>query len=130
MAEVTKSLRYLDATHVLSPAGEFRDFFVRDAAGLALGKLTGFVVDPAARRLRYFVVEMGRWLSRHRYLVPLCPATLELEQHGVKLDCDAGTKAGWREFDDRLFPRFSDDDLQDVLFSNPPPDSALTEMRA
>jgi hypothetical protein len=116
--------------HVLSPAGEFRNFDVWDAAGLGLGKLTGFVVDPASRRLRYFVVEMGRWLSKHRYLVPLCPATLELERHGVKLDCDTGTRAAWREFYDGLFPRFSDDDWLDALFPNSPADSALTKASA
>jgi hypothetical protein len=127
MSAATESLRYLDATHVLGPAGAFRDFLVSDAAGLALGKLTGFVVDPAARRLRYFVVEAGRWLSTHRYLVPLCPATLELERHGVTLDCDAGTRAAWREFDDAHFPRFSDDDLVDALFGHSSLDRSVAE---
>jgi hypothetical protein len=117
MPGATETLRYLDATHVLSPMGQLMDFSVSDAAGLALGKLTGVVVDPATRRLRYFVVEAGRWLSRHRYLIPQCPATLESEQHAMKLECDTDTRAEWRDFDDRLFPRFSDEDLLDALFS-------------
>ena len=118
MPGATEGLRYLDAPQVLGPAGALKDFHVSDAGGLALGVLTGFVVDPTARRLRYFVVEAGRWLSRHRYLIPLCPATLESEQHAMRLECDTDTRAQWRQFDARLFPRFSDADLLDALFSN------------
>jgi len=117
MLATTATLRYLDATAVLSPAGELRDFQVSDALGSSLGRLTGFVIDPAARQLRYFVVEVARWLSKRRYLVPLCPATLEPQRRTVTLDCDPGSKNDWREFDDHQFSRFSDDDLLDALFS-------------
>jgi hypothetical protein len=130
MPGTTATLRYLDATNVLGPVGGLTDFQVSDTRGLALGKLAGFVVDPTTRRLRYFVVEMRRWLSKHRYLVPLCPATLELERHGVKLECDTGTRSAWQEFDDSLFPHFSDDDLLDALFPNSPADSALSKASA
>jgi PRC-barrel domain len=126
MAGQTAALRYLDATHVLSPAGELTDFQVSDTGGFSLGKLTGFIVDPAARRLRYFVVEVARWLSKRRYLVPLCPATLEPERQTVRLDCDPSAKKEWREFDDRLFSRFSDDDLLKALFG-PRKDGAFTQ---
>ena len=112
------TLRYLDATAVLSPSGELRDFHVSDVGGISLGKLTGFVVDPAARQLRYFVVEVARWLSKRRYLIPLCPATLEPQRRTVTLDCDPGAKNDWREFDDHQFSRFSDDDLLDALFGD------------
>lgn len=116
MQGTTATLRYLDATAVLSPAGELRDFQVSDIGGISLGRLAGFLVDPAARQLRYFVVEVARWLSRRRYLIPLCPATLEAQRRTVKLDCDPVSKNDWREFDDRQFSRFSDDDLVDALF--------------
>ncbi len=115
------TLRYLDATAVFSPAGELRDFKVSDSLGSSLGRLTGFVVDPAARQLRYFVVEVARWLSKRRYLIPLCPATLEPQRRTVTLDCDPGAKNDWREFDDRQFSRFSDDDLLDALFAEARP---------
>jgi hypothetical protein len=111
------TLRYLDAAAVLGPAGELRDFQVSDTGGLSLGTLAGFVIDPAARQLRYFVVEVARWLSTRRYLIPLCPATLEPQHRTVRLECDPSAKQQWREFDDRLFSRFSDDDLIDALFS-------------
>ena len=117
MTGTTATLRYLDATAVLSPAGKLRDFQVSDIGGISLGKLTGFLVDPAARQLRYFVVEVARWLSRRRYLIPLCPATLEAQRRTVTLDCDPATKNDWREFDDRQFSRFSDDDVLEALFS-------------
>ncbi len=124
MTGTTASLRYLDATAVISPDGELRDFQVSDLGGISLGKLTGFVIDPAARQLRYFVVEVARWLSKTRYLVPLCPATLEPQRRTVTLDCDPATKNEWREFDDRLFSRFSDDDLMDALFGEARPAGA------
>ena len=128
MPAATESLRYLDATHVGGPAGKLWDFDVSDASGLALGKLAGVVVDPAARRLRYFVVEAGRWLSRHRYLIPLCPATLQSEQHAMKLECDRDATGEWRTFDDHLFPPFSDDDLLDALFCRGRTDTAAAEI--
>ena len=112
----TGTLRFLDARHVTGPAGELGALLVSDSRGLSLGRLTGFVVDPAARQLRYFVVEVGRWLSRQRYLIPLCPATLEAEQQTMRLDCNRASKSDWREFDDRLFSRFSDEDPLDALF--------------
>jgi hypothetical protein len=114
----TATLRYLDAAAVSGPAGRLGRFHVRDTRGCSLGKLTGFVVDPAARHVRYFVVEVARWLSKRRYLIPLCPAILEQQQRTVRLECDPGARQDWREFDDRLFSRFSDDDLVDVIFAN------------
>jgi PRC-barrel domain len=111
------SLRYIDAAHVLSPAGEFSNFRVRDAADHALGTLSGFVVDPAARRLRYLVVEMRGWLKRQRYLVPLCGARLERDRQALMLEVDEQTPKQWREFDDRQFSPFSDDDLLDAMFA-------------
>ena len=110
------TLRYLDAMRVTGPTGDFADVQVSDTRGLSLGKLTGFVIDPAARQLRYFVVEVARWLSKRRYLIPLCPATLEPQRRTVTLDCDPPAKTQWREFDDRMFPGFSDDDLLSALF--------------
>jgi len=124
MTTGTTALRYLDAAVVLGPAGEMRDFRVRDTGGSAIGKLAGFVIDPAARQLRYFVVEAARWLSTRRYLVPLCPATLDPQQRTVKLDCDPASKAEWREFDDRQFSRFSDDDLVAAIFGGSQEDAA------
>jgi hypothetical protein len=118
MRGTTATLRYLDAAAVLSPVGDMRDFKVSDTGGFSLGKLAGFVVDPAARQLRYFVVEVARWLSTRRYLVPLCPATLEPQHRMVRLECDPPARTQWREFDDRLFSRFSDDDVLQSLFGD------------
>jgi PRC-barrel domain len=126
----TAALRYLDATSVLGPAGELRDFQVSDTGGLSLGKLAGFVVDPAARQLRYFVVEVARWLNRRRYLIPLCPATLEPQHRTVRLECEPPAKQQWREFDDRLYSRFSDEDLIDSLFGPTRHDSTLNPTRS
>jgi hypothetical protein len=118
MHGTTATLRYLDAAAVSGPAGQLSEFQVSDQRGFSLGKLTGFVVDPATRHLRYFVVEVARWLSKRRYLIPLCPAILEQQRRTVRLECDADARQDWREFDDELFSRFSDDDLVDVMFAN------------
>ena len=117
MNATTATLRYLDAAAVSGPAGQLREFKVRDPRGSSLGTLTGFVVDPTARQLRYFVVEVARWLSKRRYLIPLCPAILEQQQRTVRLECDPGARHDWPEFDDEQFSRFSDDDLVDVIFA-------------
>ena len=127
MWEASARLCYLDATQVLNPMGSFKGFKLCDATDRALGKLKGFIVDPADRQLRYFVVEAQRWLRKHEYLVPLCPATLECERHAVKFEFDDELSNGWREFDDRLFSRFSDEDLLDVLFRNSRPPTELDE---
>ena len=115
------TLRYLDAAAVLGPSGELRDFQVSDTGGLSLGTLAGFVIDPAARQLRYFVVEMARWLSTRRYLIPLVLPLSNRSGEPCRLDCDPAAKKEWREFDDRLFSRFSDDDLLAALFGDGPP---------
>ena len=127
MWKASARLCYLDATQVLNPIGSFKDFKLCDATDHALGKLKGFIVDPAARRLRYFVVEAQQWLRKHEYLVPLCPATLECERNAVKFEFDDEPLGGWREFDDRLFSRFSDEDLLDALFRNSGPPTELAE---
>ena len=127
MWEGSARLCYLDATQVLNPIGSFKDFKLCDATDHALGKLKGFIVDPAARQLRYFVVEVQRWLRKHEYLVPLSPATLECERHAVTFEFDDELLSGWREFDHRLFSRFSDEDLLDILFRNSAPPTELAE---
>ena len=129
MSEASGRFCYLDAAKVLTPTGNFKDFKLYDATDHGLGKLKGFIIDPVARQLRYFVVEAQRWLRKHEYLVPLCPATLECERHAVKFEFDNKPLGGWREFDDRLFSRFSDEDLLDVLFRNsgPPTELAVTQ---
>ena len=56
-------------------------------------------------------------MLRHRYLIPLCPATLESEQDD-ETRVRYRPRADWRQFDARRYPRFSDADLLDALFSN------------
>jgi hypothetical protein len=129
MTRTGEHLCYIDAAHVLSPVGEFADFDVRDAADHALGKLNGFIVDPVARQLRYFVVEVRRWLTKHRYLVPLCPATLECDRQTVRFEFDQHGRNEWREFDDRLYSGFSDEDLLDALFASARPETEVAETR-
>ena len=48
----------------------------------------------------------------------------------VKLEFGDELLSGWREFDDRLFSRFSDEDLLDALFRNSPSATELAETQA
>ena len=124
MRGTTATLRYLDATAVLSPAGELRDFQVSDTGGLSLGKLTGFVIDP-----RLVSSAISSWRSRAGSPSAATDPPLSRDARAAAPD-GAGSNAippprsEWREFDDRLFSRFSDDDLIDALFGDAPDGAA------
>jgi hypothetical protein len=78
-----------------------------------LGSFDGLLVDPASRRVRYFVVERASALRRRRYLVPadtlatLDERTLRVQAHADDLE----------RFDARTVPAFSDEDLITAMFA-------------
>jgi hypothetical protein len=78
-----------------------------------LGSFDGVLIDPASRRVRYFVVERTSPLRRRRYLVPadtlatLDERTLRVQAHADDLE----------RFDARTVPAFSDEDLVTAIFA-------------
>ncbi len=109
------NLCYIDADRVESDAGRLNRLDVRDTANRRLGELDGFIVDPTARRLRYFVIGARHWLRRHRYVVPLCPAALDSEHHALRIDPEPSTLAACRDFDPEIYRTFSDEDAVAAL---------------
>jgi uncharacterized protein YrrD len=111
-----RGLRYLEAARVEGPAHGLDGFEVSTSAGEPLGRLDGFIVDPARRRLCSFVISRPGLFRNRRYVVPLCPAQLDPEHQVLRVDPDGSEE---REFDPAAFERFSDDDMLTALFSSP-----------
>jgi uncharacterized protein YrrD len=110
-----QGLRYLEAARVEGPHRDLEGFEVSTPSGERLGKLDGFIVDPARRRLCSFVVRRSGLFRTRRYLVPLCPAQLDAEHQVLRVDPDPPER---REFDPAAFERFSDDDVLTALFGS------------
>jgi hypothetical protein len=81
------ALRYLPARHVENGAAAF-GVVVRALDGQAIGRLEGFMMDPASRRLRYFVVDTRKGQRLLRRLVPFVPACLDCEGGALHLLAD------------------------------------------
>ncbi len=80
-----------------------------------LGLLDGLLVDPASRRVRFFVVERRSALRRRRYLLTadtlatLDERLLRVEAHAEDLE----------RFDARTVQPFSDEDVITAMFAEP-----------
>lgn len=106
-------LRFLDRSRLGSPLVE--PLVVRTQAGIKIGRFDGVIVDPAKRRVRYLVVDRGRFFHR-RCLIPMPSARVDAEHHALRIDIDDADSREWRQFDPVTFPRFSDDDLITAMF--------------
>jgi sporulation protein YlmC with PRC-barrel domain len=84
--------------------------------GERIGTFDGVIVDPARRRVRYLVVDKGRWF-RQQCLIPLPPAQVDAEHHTLSLDVDDAESLEWQTFNPARFPPFTDDDLVDAMFA-------------
>lgn len=117
MPHHTDGLRFVPAAQLACGDGDndLKRVELRGADDQALGHLHGVVVDPAARRVRYFVVENVHWLTRRRYLLPHCPASVGVNAHVLRLECAEPDSP--ESFDANHIPRFSDDDLIDSMFA-------------
>ncbi len=78
-----------------------------------VGDLDGLIVDPAARRVRYFVIDAGG----PKYLLPLCPAMLDQHENSLRV-LDSDECEDWQEFDPEEYPEFGDEDVLDFMFAN------------
>jgi hypothetical protein len=110
-------LCYLNASKVLSPAGGLSRVDLRSPDNKLLGDLDGVIIEPAERRLRYFVVTSPGWFRRRRYLVPADAAPqIDTKSRTLRLDVNPADLCACEEFDDRL-REFSDDDLITATFA-------------
>jgi len=107
-------LRFLDNSQLESPLVE--PLVVRTQAGIKIGTFDGVIVDPAERRVRYLVVDRGRFFHE-RCLIPMPSARVDAEHHSLSIDVDAADSQDWPRFDPVTFPVFSDDDLITAMFA-------------
>jgi hypothetical protein len=112
------SLCYLNAANVQSPAGELADVDLRSPDDEPLGTVEGVLIDPAERRVRYFVVESPGWLRRRHYLLPAdAPARVEADRKTLRLDVKPDELARCPEFDSKSVRQFSEDDAITAMFA-------------
>jgi PRC-barrel domain len=93
-------LCYLEASKVMGPTGLLNAFDVRTRHNRSLGSIDGVLIDPAARKLRFFVIEASGWLDHRRYLLPVeAAATMNPEGHSLRLEMETDDFTALDEFD-------------------------------
>jgi hypothetical protein len=113
----TETLRYLDADQVEHPSGTFAGHMLCSQDDEKLGAITGMLVEPATRRVRYFVIQRSGVLQRRRYLLPADSSPV-LRADDRKL-CVLANADDLERFDARLVERFSDEDAITAIFASP-----------
>lgn len=111
------NLRYMAAADVAHPTGTLAGLTICTQDDEKLGAIGGVLLEPASRRVRYFVVEDPAMLSRRRYLLAAdTPAVLDTTDSKLRVDANAGDL---ERFDSRSFRTVSDEDLVTAMFATP-----------
>jgi hypothetical protein len=111
------SLRYLDADQVSHPSGTLAGLMVCSSDDEKLGAISGVLVEPASRRVRYFVVERRVALLHRRYMLAAdTPAVLEADDQKLRILSNVDDL---ERFDARRIERFSEEDAITAMFSQP-----------
>ena len=104
-------LCYLDASHVLGPRGLLDAVDVRTAHDQSLGSIDGVVIDPVARRLRFFVVASPGTVNHRRILLPVeAAASVAPEGRTIRIELESGEIDALDEFDMTDFREFTEED--------------------
>jgi hypothetical protein len=111
-------LRYMAASDVEHPSGTLAGLTICTQDDEKLGAIGGVLLEPASRRVRYFVVEEPAALrSRRRYLLAAdTPAVLDTSDCKLRVDASAGDL---ERFDSRSVRTASDEDLVTAMFATP-----------
>jgi hypothetical protein len=110
------ALRYLDAEHVSHPSGTFAGLTLCSTDDHKLGAISGVLVEPASRRVRYFVVERRIALLLRRYILPAdTPAVLDASDRKLRV---LATEEDLERFDTWI-ERYSEDDAITAMFAQP-----------
>jgi hypothetical protein len=93
-------LCYLEASKVMGPTGHLDTLDVRTREDEFFGSVDGVLIDPLARRLRFFVLDTGNWRTHRRCLLP-ADATATVDRHGnhLRLQMEADELGALEEFD-------------------------------
>jgi uncharacterized protein YrrD len=106
----------LKSDQIRGPLKSFNHVEVKGRDNENIGRLDGIIIDAAARRMQYFVVEQG-FLHRRRYLLPLSPASVDTDMNVLRMDVDETDVSTCERFDPLTYHRYSDEDLIDALFA-------------
>ncbi len=110
------ALRYLDAEHVSHPSGTFAGLMLCSADDHKLGAISGVLVEPASRRVRYYVVERRIALLLRRYVLPAdTPAVLDASDRKLRV---LATEEDLERFDTWI-ERYSEEDAITAMFAQP-----------
>ena len=113
-----ETLRYIEAEQVEHPSGTFAGHMLCSQDDEKIGAIAGMLVEPATRRVRYFVIERNSVLKRRRYLLPADSSPV-LRADDRKL-CVLADFDDLERFDARLVERFSDEDAITAIFAAAP----------
>ena len=111
----TARLCYLEANQLRGPVATFDHLELKGRDNENLGRLDGVVIDAAARRMEYFVVEEG-FLHHRRYLLPVTPTEIDTRANVLRIDVDRTDVAACARFDPAAFRKYSDEDLLAGMF--------------
>lgn len=117
LADQTSTLRYLDADHVNHPSGNLSGVTLWSQDDEELGSVTGVLLEPSTRSVRYFVVARREALHPRRYLLAadslpvLCAGDRKLVVFAQAEDL--------QRIDLRLVEPFSHEDAITAMFARP-----------
>jgi hypothetical protein len=112
-----RDLCYLDAQNVEIPAGKLADLEVCSRDDEKLGDVDGVLIEPSARRVRYFVVKSSGWFKTGRYLVPVEDlARVDCNQHVLRIETPASELPRQAFMPEAVRP-FTDEDVVTVMFA-------------
>ena len=104
-------LCYLDASKVMGPGGLLASLDVRTPQDQFLGSIDGVLIDPAERKLRYFVLESAGSTDHRRYLLPIeAAATIAPEGTSLRLAMETDDFTRLDEFDCDTVRQFTEED--------------------
>jgi sporulation protein YlmC with PRC-barrel domain len=105
-------LRYLDVGNVNRTVGNLDGLEVYGSDARKIGDVDGFIIDPAAGRAHYIVIDSGGWFTSRRLLLPIGHATLAVDRRSLQADVTQEALRRFPEYDEELFRTFSDDELR------------------
>src|SRR3954463_15621227 len=112
---MSSRLCYLEAAQIRGPVASFDHVGLKDRDDHDIGRLDGIIIDAAARRMRYFVVEHG-FLRRRRYLLPVFPTAVDAEDNVLRVDVGESDLSDCSPFEPGSYRRYSDEDLLAGMF--------------
>ena len=126
-----KQLCYLEASKVEGPGGDLGGLAVETQSDKTLGKLDGVLIDPAERRLRYYVVATPGLFRSRRYLLSAdVPVRVEPDKQRLRVDAPNADVNLSDEFDLRTVRPFSSEDAIEAMFSRDVADRSVSDAAA